>query len=194
MFLSMLLLFPSSLGSPNNHITASHEVTLTSGDILLYESSKCFHGRPRQFNGSWYSSVFVHYHPKYNWKHELRTRRSEKFYLPPPSWSNQPTTHYEIPLRMHQTYMYEPTCPNGWCDTTWSNKWSGPGKDGHIMLPNGDVNRFEPRQVDYCVDKRKECEYWASWDSNECVKNKDWMEANCRKTCNACGTPIRSDM
>lgn len=33
----------------------THEVLLTSGDILFYESSKCFHGRPRQFKGTWYS-------------------------------------------------------------------------------------------------------------------------------------------
>ncbi len=33
----------------------THEVILTSGDILFYESSKCFHGRPRKFHGTWYS-------------------------------------------------------------------------------------------------------------------------------------------
>jgi hypothetical protein len=27
------------------------------------ESSKCVHGRPSKFNGSWYSSVFVHFAP-----------------------------------------------------------------------------------------------------------------------------------
>jgi predicted 2-oxoglutarate/Fe(II)-dependent dioxygenase YbiX len=43
----------------------THEVTLTPGDILFYESSKCLHGRPRPFNGSWYTSVFVHYYPRY---------------------------------------------------------------------------------------------------------------------------------
>lgn len=31
--------------------------------MLFYESSKCFHGRPENFNGSWYSSIFVHYRP-----------------------------------------------------------------------------------------------------------------------------------
>jgi hypothetical protein len=31
--------------------------------VLLYESSKCFHGRPHKFNGSWYSSIFVHFNP-----------------------------------------------------------------------------------------------------------------------------------
>jgi len=31
----------------------THEVILTPGDILFYESSKCFHGRPRPLSGSW---------------------------------------------------------------------------------------------------------------------------------------------
>ena len=39
----------------------THEVTLTPGDLLFYESAKCWHGRPRRLNGSWYSSVFSHY-------------------------------------------------------------------------------------------------------------------------------------
>jgi prolyl 4-hydroxylase len=42
----------------------THEVILTPGDILFYESSKLFHGRPRRLNGSWYSSIFVHYYPR----------------------------------------------------------------------------------------------------------------------------------
>jgi hypothetical protein len=52
----------------------THEVTLTPGDVLFYESSKCFHGRPRRFSGSWYTSVFVHYYPRHGWfdvNHEL---------------------------------------------------------------------------------------------------------------------------
>ena len=32
----------------------THEVILTPGDLLFYESSKCFHGRPRRLNGEWY--------------------------------------------------------------------------------------------------------------------------------------------
>jgi predicted 2-oxoglutarate/Fe(II)-dependent dioxygenase YbiX len=45
----------------------TNEVILTSGDLLFYESSKCLHGRPKTFNGSWYSSIFVHYHPTGEW-------------------------------------------------------------------------------------------------------------------------------
>ena len=41
----------------------TNEVYLESGDLLFYESSKCFHGRPKKFNGSWYTSVFSHYYP-----------------------------------------------------------------------------------------------------------------------------------
>ena len=50
------------------HVLGTHEVVLTSGDLLFYESMKVFHGRPHKFKGSWYSSVFVHYYPKYGWE------------------------------------------------------------------------------------------------------------------------------
>merc|ERR1712157_237866 len=42
----------------------TNEVTLQPGDMLLYESSKCFHGRPKPFHGAWYSSLFLHYYPQ----------------------------------------------------------------------------------------------------------------------------------
>lgn len=37
---------------------------LEPGDLLLYESAKNFHGRPTKFDGSWYTSLFVHFYPK----------------------------------------------------------------------------------------------------------------------------------
>jgi len=36
-----------------------NEVYLTPGDMVLYESSKCFHGRPTRFNGTWCKSICV---------------------------------------------------------------------------------------------------------------------------------------
>ncbi len=36
-----------------------NQVYLESGDILFYESSKCFHGRPQTFIGSYYASIFM---------------------------------------------------------------------------------------------------------------------------------------
>ena len=37
----------------------TNEVYLESGDVLLYESSKCFHGRPKVFHGSYYANLFM---------------------------------------------------------------------------------------------------------------------------------------
>jgi len=38
-------------------------IDLKPGQMLLYESAKCMHGRPKVFYGKYYSSVFVHYRP-----------------------------------------------------------------------------------------------------------------------------------
>jgi hypothetical protein len=164
---------------------------LTSGDILLYESSKCFHGRPRTFNGSWYSSVFAHYYPKHGYKDTFNKR--EKVYAIPPHWNDEPTTHYETPITMHGTTMEEPSCPNGWCETQHTKKWSGPGEEGFLVVPTGEKIPFEPKKI-VCEDINKECTNWVSWPTNECDKNPIFMLKNCRKSCNACSVPIRDEL
>jgi hypothetical protein len=63
----------------------TNEVILESGDMLFYESSKCIHGRPRPFKGSWYSSLFVHYYPT-GW--EPKKWKMETQYAVPSSWRN----------------------------------------------------------------------------------------------------------
>lgn len=123
----------------------THEVILTPGDILFYESSKCFHGRPRRLNGSWYSSIFVHYYPKHGWyeqNHEL-----EAHYAVPPRWAQDPKqTSTSDPkfLKMVGTSMKEPNCPDDWCRTQDSVKWSGPGEEGFWIDPFMNRHRFEP--------------------------------------------------
>ena len=153
-------------------LTDTHEVILTSGDLLLYESSKCFHGRPRPFKGSWYSSVFVHYYPKYGYKESFN--KLEKVYAIPPQWTDQSTTHHEIPLIMHGTTMEEPTCPNKWCMTQYSNKFSGPAEENFILHPNGEKAPFHPKRVP-CEDDDERCGDFASWESNECDVNPGYM-------------------
>lgn len=101
----------------------THEVVLKSGEMLFYESSKCFHGRPSRFNGSWYSSIFVHFYPKYGWNkvnHKL-----EAHYAVPPVWSQAPTSDESgLPkLKMVGTSMKEPECPDEWCASTDTVKW-----------------------------------------------------------------------
>jgi hypothetical protein len=127
----------------------THEVVLTPGDILFYESSKCFHGRPKPFNGSWYTSVFVHYYPEEGWidlPHE-----DEAHYAVPPIWNElpEPTSDHQgdssIPkLEMVETAMREPDCPNKWCRTTNSISWGGPAIEGTLITPAFEHIPFNP--------------------------------------------------
>merc|ERR1711924_225073 len=45
-------------------------VELLPGEMLLYESSKCQHGRPKPFLGRWYASAFLHFRPRENWPYD----------------------------------------------------------------------------------------------------------------------------
>ena len=125
----------------------THEVILTPGDMLFYESSKCFHGRPRRLNGSWYSSVFSHYYPKDGWQ---KTDHSlEAHYAVPPHWNVEPVgerQHRE--LRMVETSMMEPSCPDDWCGVVDSVKWSGPGEEGYYITPTQEKIPFHPKVHD----------------------------------------------
>ena len=168
--------------------TATHEVILTSGDILFYESSKCFHGRPRPLKGSWYSSVFVHYHPKFGYTENFD--KNSKVWAIPPGWDAEPTTRYEIPLQMHGTTMEEPWCPNNWCGTEKSKRWSGPAQEGFVTDPDGEMRVLMPELIDLskfdCNDKEERCSEWASWKSDECQRNPKFMRENCKKSCGIC--------
>jgi hypothetical protein len=112
--------------------------------MLFYESSKCFHGRPRRLNGSWYSSIFVHYYPKHGWyeqNHEL-----EAHYAVPPQWAEPP----KLPKKQHRlemigTSMRHPDCPDDWCLAANAIKWSGPGEQGFVINPNFEKVPFHPK-------------------------------------------------
>ena len=130
----------------------THEVILTPGDMLFYESSKCFHGRPRRFHGSWYSSIFVHYYPTDGWQdknHEL-----DAHYAVPPHWTRDPVpeeVHQQdqqhAKLEMVETSMKNPTCPDDWCGVVDSIKWSGPGEEGYYITPAFEKVPFHPKSM-----------------------------------------------
>lgn len=126
----------------------THEVILTSGDVLFYESSKCFHGRPRPFKGSWYSSIFVHYYPV-GW--EKVDHKLETHYRVPPQWKQNPTAiitetekgdgspstgNRPDKLQMAGTSMLHPECADLWCPTEGAIKWGGPGVEGYWIAPD----------------------------------------------------------
>jgi hypothetical protein len=123
----------------------THEVTLTSGDLVFYESSKLMHGRPKPLNGSWYSSVFVHYYPKYGWAN--RQMELEAHYAVPEIWNEQQTSLLDptIPkLQMVETSLTEPECVHQWCDIPKAIQWGGPGEVGYLLNPNQEKIPFHP--------------------------------------------------
>jgi len=125
----------------------TNEVVLESGDMLFYESSKCIHGRPRAFNGSWYSSIFVHYYPT-DW--DRYNRHLESHYAVPKHWHRQlPPQEGLEDLVMVGTSMKEPGCKDLWCSLENSVKWRGPAPDGGSVVTTGwDPTTMTPPKVD----------------------------------------------
>ena len=134
----------------------TNEVILKSGDMLLYESSKCFHGRPGQFNGSWYSSIFVHYYPvKEEWtsvNHDFMGH-----YAVPEDWNEIPDQEPTHPtLIMQGTSMQEPDCEHGWCELAYGRtiKWEGPAEEHYALTSGG--KRYHLYGQDYEKEKTNE--------------------------------------
>lgn len=111
-----------------------NEVILTPGDLLLYESSKCIHGRPHHFNGSYYTSVFLHYYPK-TW--DAKRVESETHYRVPPQWKEANTRKSQEELVIIKTSVKEPECLHGWCSLKGSTRYNGPADEGFIISSEG---------------------------------------------------------
>lgn len=124
----------------------THEVFLETGDMLLYESSKCFHGRPKRFNGTWYSSIFTHYYPQ-DW--DADTLNLETHYRVPPGWEltqNEADTDGLDELIVSETSFREPNCEHEWCALSKNTKkWKRPEglKFEQIMSADGVIKPLE---------------------------------------------------
>ena len=51
----------------HDHTGRPHNVTIKPGDMVLYESASCIHGRPWPLVGRAFVNVFRHFRPKENW-------------------------------------------------------------------------------------------------------------------------------
>jgi len=114
---------------------------LQPGDILFYESSKCLHGRPQRFRGSWYTSLFVHYYP-YGW--DEIDHAFDAHYAIPPQWMHPSTlpapTQPKLEL-VGTSSWYEPECPDGCCPcqeavTDWRSRVGANLLDNIWIDPN----------------------------------------------------------
>ena len=122
----------------------TNEVFLESGDMLFYESSKCMHGRPRIYNGDYYSSLFTHYYPVEGWDEVYERAHA----LVPPSYTKRQEKEVEDineeDAITDGTSVVEPACEHGWCGLRETVKWHGPGPSyGKILTGNGKVTELK---------------------------------------------------
>jgi hypothetical protein len=110
------------------------------GDMLLYESSKCFHGRPKRYNGKWYSSLFTHYYPK-DWDADKTSL--DAHYRIPPAWNVVPDKIVEglDTLVVTDTSFKEPECEHEWCPMKNAIKSKSPDilKFGQVVSTDGKI-------------------------------------------------------
>jgi len=58
------------------------KVNLKPGDMVFYESAKCFHRRSIPLKGRFHANIFLHYRPK-NWLENMLTRDRIRLMVPP---------------------------------------------------------------------------------------------------------------
>ena len=63
-----------------DHAGKTHEVLMEPGDMVLYESAKLIHGRPKALQGDRYFNVFVHSAPKTGYQEHHQDWREDAKY------------------------------------------------------------------------------------------------------------------
>lgn len=127
----------------------TNQVYLSPGDILFYESSKCFHGRPQMFIGGYYASLFMHYRPA---DFPVNTMRDESHYAVPPHWhETSPPKEGIDEMIVVGTSFKEPNCKNLLCALDETHKqhdhlvnWHGPAPAGTIVTAGWDPESMTP--------------------------------------------------
>ena len=116
----------------------TNEIFLEKGDLLLYESSKCFHGRPKRYNGGWYSSLFTHFYPE-DWDGE--GIQMDAHYRIPPEWDDVPEEDAEglEALVVTETSFKEPECEHEWCGMDDTIQWKRPAELRFGEVLSGDA-------------------------------------------------------
>jgi len=127
----------------------TNQVYLEPGDILFYESSKCFHGRPQTFIGGYYASLFMHYRPV---DFNAVGMSDEIHYAVPGHWHrNLPPKEGLDDLEVVGTSFKEPNCKNLLCALDETNpqsenlvNWYGPAPKGQIVTAGWDPKTMTP--------------------------------------------------
>lgn len=122
------------------------QVHLEPGDLLLYESSKCYHGRPKRFRGEYYTSLFLHYYPVD--RRPIDESELDTHYRVPPHWHEQSSPSPPIDddsatvvkdgFEMIDTFCREVNCEHEWCALRDSPVVQGPAPGYGKVLTSSD--------------------------------------------------------
>jgi hypothetical protein len=83
-------------------------------------------------------------YPSNGWYHQ--NHELEAHYAVPPIWSaDPPAERKQTRLEMVGTSMRHPDCPDNWCYTQNTVKWSGPGEEGYWISPTQRKIPFHPK-------------------------------------------------
>ena len=141
----------------------TNQVYLEPGDLLFYESSKCFHGRPQTFIGGYYASLFMHYRPV-NYNHE--NINNEIHYAIPQHWheTKEPKEGLDV-MKVVGTSFKEPNCKHLLCSLDEDNEmskntvnWYGPAPKGKVVTTGWNPTTMTPPE---------------SWDDDDLLGGDD---------------------
>jgi hypothetical protein len=133
----------------------TNEVHLNPGDMLLYESSKCWHGRPRRMEGTWYTSLFVHFRPVHaptspdlTFSEYIQDVDWTIHHRVPPHWPSRYETKANVNIQTlvtPETFAYEPDCDDGWCELKEALVMGGPAPNdyGKVLTGNGELEDLD---------------------------------------------------
>ena len=98
--------------------------------------------RPKKFNGSWYSSLFIHYYPV-DWDgHKVQM---DSHFRVPSIWAiTEPKDPDLDELVTIESSYKEPACKDHWCALENSVKWYGPAPGyGKVLTAGGLVHELD---------------------------------------------------
>jgi len=110
---------------------------LTTGTYITLTHHVCTFSRPKRFNGAWYSSLFIHYHPTW-W--DAKRVADDIMYRIPPSWDKvKPRIGDVDAVIVRGTSFREPECEHDWCTLKGAKQWKGPVEEGKILSGSGEI-------------------------------------------------------
>jgi prolyl 4-hydroxylase len=133
-----------------DHKGIAHNVTLTPGDMLLFESHSTIHGRPFPLKGRFYAMLFIHFEPtghslRHNVEHSINVEKQYKEAAREKQGGQSATATLppyilrESPEEIHWRQLN----PEGWTKPEFNPLKRSSSSKLHKAAAAGDINTIE---------------------------------------------------